>query len=504
LVTLSGETQNEHYGRSMAGVGDINGDGLADLLVGDCRQGWFPGERRCHLYYGSPSLGDIPDVVIYQAEADTSEPHSDDDDHFGEVVAGGNDVNADGFDDISVTSPFWFLATGKTYLYHGGCPFDLYPDVAISGYGSSWMTWFWATGLRGQLVEDVNGDGYDELVCLVEPLSFDGGAYVYFGGAPMDSVHDLGLQGPGYPDLTLGASISHGDLNGDGYGDLAAGSYGGNGQGQVDAAWVYFGGPQVDETADIVLGAPDSASPYSVCIPGDLNGDGYGDVAVASAQRAYVYFGSPWMDGAADLSFSGRLPWGSFSLDGGDINGDGFADLIAAEVSYYPDVDEGRLAVYFGGAEMDTFPDIEIWGPSGFGETVSWIGDMTGDGWPEFAVSNPSGPGEIYIYTMGEVSGDGPNPSRINAGELRIVPNPSNGMTMIGFDFNDTHTPIVGIYDLAGHLVRRLDSPQRSAGKQWFSWDGRASSGSGVATGIYVVKVENRDSAITKRIVIAR
>jgi hypothetical protein len=127
---------------------------------------------------------------------------------------------------------------------------------------------------------------------------------------------------------------------------------------------------------------------------------------------------------------------------------------------------------------------------------------MTGDGWPEFAVSNPEGAGEIYIYTMGEVSGDGPKPGSLTPGELRIVPNPSSGMTMIGFDLSESKRPEVRIYDLAGHLVRRLDLAEQETGCHWFRWDGRSASGRLAPVGTYVVRV--RDQAFTKRIVLRR
>jgi hypothetical protein len=96
LTILKGGMPGEHLGGVIAGAGDVNGDGLSDLIVGDDREGTLIGERRCFLYYGSPFLDSIPDVTIPQPELDTLYYPSGMDDRFGKVVSGGGDLNGDG------------------------------------------------------------------------------------------------------------------------------------------------------------------------------------------------------------------------------------------------------------------------------------------------------------------------------------------------------------------------------------------------------------------------
>jgi len=508
---LGGASPDEHFGRSMAGLGDINGDGFADFIVGDARDGLFPGDRRCFVYLGANSLPFSPDLVIQQSEVDSSSGEISDD-RFGRWVTGGYDVNGDGMDDIVITSPSWFADTGKIYIYLSGQGSNLIPDVALAAFGSSWMTSFWYTDLRGRMIGDINGDGYDELVCLVGGFTIDAGAYIYFGGASIDSIHDIGFQAEASEEFDLGADLSSGSVNGDAYDDIIVGTYGGYGTGCVEGALLFHGGQIVDSIPDVRFIVQDVGNPYGVCIPGDLNGNGHDDVVITGVYdfdgyeypMCYIYLGGTEMDGTFDILFSGRLRWGKLDATGGDLNRDGYEDLIISEISSHPDVDEGRIAVYFGSAEMDTFPDIEVYRPGKFGETLAWLGDMNGDGWPEFAVGNPSGAGEIYIYTMGEVSGEGPAPDDFIVGEIRIIPNPTRGSVFIEIPNVKGNGISANLYDLNGRCIRTLGSQIQQSELNYLFWDGADAFNRPAPPGTYILVTRNDHHRATGRIVVNR
>jgi hypothetical protein len=485
MATLHGTEPNEHLGgaMSMSAAGDVNADGLADLLVGDAREGWFPGERRCYLYYGRSVLDTIPDVVIPQFEADTTEPHSDDDDHFGQITSGGCDVNGDGFDDILITSPSWYWWTGKVYLYHGGAPMDVQPDVAIATCGSSWMTWFWATQLRGGLVTDINDDRCDELVCIV-PVPPQPGGYLYFGGAPMDSMHDLSFAAPPDSATYVGSDIGVGDVNADGYPDVVVGL---SDSPDGEAAWVYVGGASMDTVADVRLEGP----PWPwVCIPGDMNGSGFADVVLSCGGTVRIFLGAPEMDTQAAVVLQGDA-----RVAGGDLDCDGYADLLTAET--------GRLCGYMGGPHLvpgaQLTPDFEITGPGRFGHSVAFLDDMTGDGWAEFAVSDPEGPGAIYIYTLApEAAGDEPG-GLFATYSLRLAPNPSSRRVTISYSMHGAGRVNLGVYDLDGRLMGALFDRAVEPGAQTVLWDC-----SELPSGAYVIRLEAGGVEATQRAVVLR
>ncbi len=203
-----------------------------------------------------------------------------------------------------------------------------------------------------------------------------------------------------------GQSVSDaGDVNGDGVADLIVGSPGDSRDGlNQGSAVIFFGGTQNRLHLNGTLGR--EAFGWSVAGIGDVNGDGFDDVAVGAPLnnaigteqgRVYVFYGGSAMDAVADLVLDGDLPGDRFGWAlsrGGDLNGDGWADfLVGAPLANAPAADNGAVYLYLGqsGGPSTNYAKRftgEIGGDQ-FGYSVSDVPDYKGDGTPAFLVGAP-------------------------------------------------------------------------------------------------------------------
>jgi hypothetical protein len=265
---------------------------------------------------------------------------------------------------------------------------------------------------------DFNGDGFADLAIGVPRANSSfGAAYIHLGASTgINRAPALMIPGPG-TNGELGAGIaSAGDVNGDGFPDLVVGAHG------AAVTYLHFGGPTVASAAPSqVFSSPTGAGNffgYVLASAGDVNGDGYADVAVGAplagsgtgTGAAYVYYGGPQgVRSTPDATLIGDdVPNRNLgkSFAAADFNGDGYGDLVVGASLYGGAMPPGRAYFYPGSASgIASRPTLMLTGRGGddrFGFSVAAI-DVNGDGYPDLAVGSPPGDGvgEVRVYRGG-------------------------------------------------------------------------------------------------------
>ncbi len=399
-VTLTGAATSNYFGRSVSTAGDVNGDGYSDVIVG--AYGYSTNTGRAYIYFGGSTMNNTADVILTGQAANNL---------FGVSVSDAGDVNGDGYSDVIVGASGYSTGTGRAYVYFGGSTMNNVADVTMTGEATNNIFGYSVSGAG-----DVNGDGYSDVISgAYNYSSIRGRAYVYFGGASMNNVADVILNGEASGD-NFGHSVSDaGDVDGDGYSDIVVGAFGySSSTGRV---YIYLGGASMNNTADIILTGENSGIQFghSVSTAGDVNGDGYSDIISGAnvyatyTGRVYIFFGGSSMDNIPDSYITGEAPGNQFGYsvsNAGDVNGDGFSDVIAGAWGYGTNTGRAYLYDYFMKGQI--IPEVSMSGESSnnyFGE-VSDAGDVNGDGYSDVIVGAwgySSNTGRAYIFYGGVI-----------------------------------------------------------------------------------------------------
>lgn len=327
-------------GRFLAGVGDVSGDGVPELLLGSDRVGevWLVSADRT----GNHTVDDADTIIS-----------SDSLSLFGSAVATAGDVDGDGSRDLLVSAPNTGASAGTVYLFAGPVASGtLSPSDARSSFAGATADYAGSVLDGGQ---DLDGDGLPDVVVgsLYGPASH-GAVWVVTNPAPGETAlsdAEAELLGTTYTDYMASNVASLGDTDGDGYGDIAIGATGDSDGGVAAGAVYLLRGPFVDGdiatlAAAKYIGEPGSTLGAALAVVGDLNSDGLAELSAGARYfdfyrgAAYVIYG-PGGSGSihisyADATFRGgsRNNYAGAALASADVTGDGALDLLITATTW--------------------------------------------------------------------------------------------------------------------------------------------------------------------------
>ncbi|MEH1806508.1 beta strand repeat-containing protein [Nostoc sp.] len=381
--TINGINEGDFLG-SVSNAGDINGDGIDDVIIGAFRaspNGSYSGQS--YVVFGSKNDFDAQfNLSTLNGTNGFTINGINEGDGLGWSLSSAGDINGDGIDDLIIGARFADpngSYSGQSYVVFGSkdgfdAQFNLSTLNGTNGFAINGIEEGDFSGWSLSSAGDINGDGIDDLIIgafFADPNgNRSGQSYVVFGSnGDFDAQFNLStLNGTnGFTingineSYSLGWSVSSaGDINGDGIDDLIIGapdaSPNGNRSGQ---SYVVFGSKggfdaqfnlsTLNGTNGFTINGTDIVdySGRSVSSAGDINGDGIDDLIIGGggSGESYVVFGSKGgFRAQLDLStlngtngftlngYGGSPFSSSVSSSAGDINSDGIDDLILSSL----------------------------------------------------------------------------------------------------------------------------------------------------------------------------
>ncbi|MEH1993420.1 beta strand repeat-containing protein [Nostoc sp.] len=483
-------------GTSVSNAGDINNDGIDDLIIGadsaspngksQAGQSYVVFGRRNVGSGGILNLSDLNGTNGFIINGIAAGDFS------GSSVSNAGDINNDGIDDLIIGARGASANggsnsdAGQSYVVFGGTNFGSGGTLNLSdlngtnGFFINGIAAFDGLGTSVSNAGDINNDGIDDLIIGAQYASPNGSnsdvgqSYVVFGGTNFGSGGTLNLSdlngtngfiinGIAAGDFS-GSSVSNaGDINNDGIDDLIIGARGASPNGSNSDAgqsYVVFGGTNLGSGGTLNLSdlngingfkingiAVNDDSDWSLSNAGDINNDSIDDliIGVRSASpngkkfsgQSYVVFGGTNLGSGGTLNLSDLNGTNGFLINGiaaddgsgwsvsnaGDINNDGIDDLIIGTpvADSNGNSDAGQSYVVFGGTNLGSGGILnlsDLNGTNGFlingiavddysGSSVSNAGDINNDSIDDLIIgasgASPNGyqSGQSYVVFGG-------------------------------------------------------------------------------------------------------
>jgi hypothetical protein len=483
--TVNGRRANDETGFSVSSIGDINGDGLDEIIIGANRADPSAGSEAGQTYvvYGTTTkpgtldLSNLNGTNGFRLDGAVAGEQS------GFSVASA-DINGDGRDDLIIGAPFGSSSAGDTYVVFGAdglTATSVFELSTVNGTIGFRLDGLGKSGYSVSSAGDVNGDGIEDLLIGAPNYGSStatGAAYVVFGATNIGSSgsFDLStlngttgfrLDGVAASDST-GFHVSNaGDVNGDGFDDIVVGAHGADPSGYSSgyssgSSYVVFGKAAtfaatidlstLNGTTGFRLDGIDAGdqSGISVSHAGDINGDGYADLLVGAnladtanttdaRGEAFVVFGKAsgfaatidlsTLNGTTGFLMNNTTAEGAGdnlgqALSGiGDFNGDGYDDFA---VGAYKGDTGGMIYVVLGGSSIGSSASLEL----------SALTDSEGDSLDGAASGDYAG---RAVSGAGDVNGDGFDDMLVGAPHADPSSNSNSGQAFVIYGGNFTN-----------------------------------------------------------------
>ncbi len=475
-VAIYGAAASDFLGYSASvAVGDVNGDGIADLIIGApladaTGDSSRPGSGAVYVFYGNNDFATLGEIDLSTDTADVTIIGAASGDALGGggILAG--DISDDGVADILIGAPLsdgnagLTADSGAVFVINGSNTLAAQYDLALDEQDT--VIYGAAAGDRlasenAMALGDFNEDGLLDLVVGSSLVGSNAGeAYIVFGDSALPAMIDLSagdedvtILGASAGDrLTAGGALAAGDVNGDGIDDLLLGAFGA--ASAAGAAYIIYGDSALTGTIDIFAGdeditisgaaAGDSLTAGGALAAKDITGNGLADIilgapgaspsARAGAGAAYIIFGSDSLAGSYTLDSdedvavyggtAGDALTGGGAISTGDLNGDGTLDLVlgasTADGPANARSNAGEAYVLYGKAAASWNGSYDI--NSGDQDLVIYGADdddaLTHQGAMHFTDITRTGVDDLVLAAP---FADGPAEGRTDAGEAYLI-----------------------------------------------------------------------------------